>query len=179
MSASVIVFTDGAFEDGRATWGAVVLDPLTGAAFVYHGVVPKSLLNSWLEGSDHKQCVSQVESYATLLVRYAFVETLRSRCAIFFIDNEAARFSLIKGSSPSPSMLRLTAAFHALGEDSPCAIWLERVPSPSNIADLPSRGQHREAAEMLGAECMGDISLPLPVARSLIDDPSLPSNLYA
>ena len=179
MSASVIVFTDGAFEDGRATWGAVVLDPLTGAAFVYHGVVPKSLLNSWLEGSDHKQCVSQVESYATLLVRYAFVETLRSRCAIFFIDNEAARFSLIKGSSPSPSMLRLTAAFHALGEDSPCAIWLERVPSPSNIADLPSRGQHREAAEMLGAECVGDISLPLPVARSLIDDPSLPSNLYA
>lgn len=55
----VLIFTDGAFEGGRATAGAVVLDTATGEGTCFEVEVPQVLLNKWLETAD--QVISQVE----------------------------------------------------------------------------------------------------------------------
>lgn len=68
---------------------------------------------------------------------------------IFFVDNEAARYALIHGSSPSVTLLKIAQAFHSCSGADSAIVWLERVPSPSNIADLPSRGLISEAAQLV------------------------------
>ena len=39
IETPVLIFTDGAYEDGKATWGAVILDEHTGTSVVHHGKV--------------------------------------------------------------------------------------------------------------------------------------------
>ena len=58
---------------------------------------------------------------------------------LIFIDNEGSRFSLIKGYSKAAAITHICAlASNAL--DSYCIMpWYSRVPSLSNLADLPSR----------------------------------------
>ena len=56
---------------------------------------------------------------------------------------------MIHGSSPSVSLLKVVQAFHSCSVADSSIVWLERVPSPSNIAELPSRGRMQEAAHLV------------------------------
>ena len=86
-------------------------------------------------------------------------ETIKNRDVIFFLDNNSSKDALVRGISSSfaSSMLvkasRLACARHAI------AAWFDRVPSPSNLADDPSRGQC-EVLLGMGATRVRAISLP-------------------
>ena len=83
--------------------------------------------------------VNQVELHPVTVALSVWSKVLEERDVIFWIDNEAARFGLIKGTSPVPEsrtmiedswdMLTLGAIF----------AWFARVPSSGNPADAPSR----------------------------------------
>ena len=94
-----------------------------------------------------------------MVMRFLYRDLLLNRPCIFFIDNEATRIALLKGASPSISLFRMTHAISVLDSAKPCGIWYERVPSFSNISDLPSRGKSEEAAALIGGVCKGDIFL--------------------
>ena len=64
----VLVYTDGAFETGVGTWGAVVVDRAGKSNFVHHGQVPRAVLDCW-----HDR-VGDVEMYAFLILRYHYKE---------------------------------------------------------------------------------------------------------
>ena len=105
----VVIFTDAAWENGRASLGAVILDPLSGKKLVLDGLVPQSLVDFWLE-TVGKQLISQIELYAALCVQsHAF---LRGRLSLFFLDNNAALHGLIKSTSPTVTMQRMLAHFY-------------------------------------------------------------------
>ena len=76
-----------------------------------------------------------MESYAAVLVRHAYVNLMHIRYCLLFIDNDASRWSLIKASSSSGSMLALAQAIYLPEADKPYSTWIERIPSASNIAD--------------------------------------------
>ena len=59
----------------------------------------------------------------------------------FFIDNQGVLDCLIKGYSSELHMKRLLCCFERDDSEDPCLPWFTRVPSPSNISDLPSRGK--------------------------------------
>ena len=63
----------------------------------------------------------------------------RGRRSILFVDNDAARHALIKGYTSSLASARLVASFWEGEAALASYCWVERVPSPSNIADGPSR----------------------------------------
>ena len=149
----VLIFTDAAFEEGKATWGAVALDPQSGLREVAGGEVPTSLVAQWQENGG-EQVIAQAETFACLLARVHYRNLIAKRRTIFFVDNEACRFSLIRGSSRSRSMLQLVQEFHNAGEDDLSISWIERVPSASNPADAPSRGVPQEAAQVVGGACV-------------------------
>ena len=65
------------------------------------------------------------------------------------VDNESARFALIKASSGKTSMQAMATFFHELDAVYPAFCWIERVPSKSNPADLPSRGETASAVALL------------------------------
>ena len=80
-------------------------------------------------------------------MRHKLKERLAGRRVIYFIDNEAARFSLLKGTSGKESMQQLTAAFHAVDLSFPSVAWAERIPSKSNPSDAASRGRSNECVK--------------------------------
>ena len=74
---------------------------------------------------------------------------MRHRPIIHFVDNDAARFALIKGSSPTRDSTWLTGLYWEAETSVGSFSWFERVASQSNPADAPSRG---EACEELFTE---------------------------
>ena len=132
----VLIFTDGAYENGVATAGAVVVDGPMRLAYVIK--VPESLVKLWTKVAG-EQIISQVEMWALVTVRWCLRKLLHGRRVIEWIDNEAARVSAIKSNSPSVSMKVLARILADLEINWPSFSWTERVCSFSNPADLPSR----------------------------------------
>ena len=71
------------------------------------------LIRHW-QATGQQQVISQAELAVVVAMRHMLKERLSGRRVIYFIDNEAAKFSLLKGTSGKESMQQLTAAFHAV-----------------------------------------------------------------
>ena len=111
--------------------------------------------------------ISQAELAVVVAMRFMLGARLNGRRIIYFIDNEAARFAILKGTSGKDSMQRLAAAFHAAALSHPCIAWVERVPSPSNPSDSPSRGRADECVKAIGGVYAGKIGLPEEVREAI------------
>ena len=161
VKSPLIIYTDAAFEKGVATWGSIVFDRHSGLTAVHWGVIAESLIAAW-QFSSGEQIISQAEAYAVLVTRHRYRDTFLNRPSLWFIDSEAARYSLIKGASPSLSMfliIREVSTVSMIDSSQPTGAWYERVASSSNIADLPSRGDHMKACELVRGLPKGDIVL--------------------
>ena len=132
-----MVFTDSAFEGGVATAGALVIDPLRGPPLVFDGVVPHEVVSKWMEAGS-KQVISQAELFVLVCMRVGLKHSFHRRKVLFFADNEAARFAIIKATSGSSSMQQLASAFHECDCEHECFHWIERVSfsfKPCRFAD--------------------------------------------
>ncbi|CAE7834919.1 unnamed protein product [Symbiodinium sp. CCMP2592] len=161
--APIHIFTDGAWERGRAGIGAVIFDTASGKSWTYEGLVPEPLILRW-EADVGTQLICQIELYAVVCLRWALASTFGHRRLIWWIDNESARYGLIKGISDSPSMSSLIQAFALADSKAPSYSWYERVPSFSNIADGPSRGDSAEALTV----CTNKVGIDYPLGENLI-----------
>ena len=65
---------------------------------------------------------------------------LNHRRVFLAVDNESARCAMIKAASAAPCLRALCGLIAELDLESPTLRWLVRVPSSSNSADAPSRG---------------------------------------
>lgn len=154
----ICIFTDGSWENGEAGVGAVVIDRLNDVKRVFAGNVGNFLIDMWTKHSPHIIC--QIELYVLVLLRWLLKEEMKHRRCIFFVDNDAARFSTIKGSSSSDTMRGLVRAFFAFDLTHPTYSWIERVPSSSNPADSPSRGKPGEACSLFGISTWEELTDP-------------------
>ena len=145
----ILIFTDGCWEKGYAGIGVVIVDLFSGEKMVCRGVVPGILLERW-KNMVGEHVICQIELYVMVLARWLFKDWFHNRRTIWWVDNDAARFCIIKGLSPSLSMKALIREFYAVDAQVPTYSWVERVPSLSNIADGPSRDDCNEALELLG-----------------------------
>ena len=169
----IIIYTDGAFGEDLADWGAIVLDTATNTRECFAGRVPAFLLEAW-RGFVGEQLISQIEMYAVLCIRWHARHLLHGRRAILFIDNEACRYCLIKGRSPSDPLFRMAHACSCLEGAMPCYLWYERIASYCNPADLPSRRQAEQACRRWNLKLGGYISLPSELYTSIIDGVPFP-----
>ncbi|CAE7664556.1 unnamed protein product [Symbiodinium sp. CCMP2592] len=162
----ILVWTDGAWEPAKAFAGigAVILDASSGVSRVFQGQVPERLVVRWREEVG-EQIICEVELYALLMIRAGLQNFLSGKRIIFFIDNDAARSVVLRGQSRSDAMHRLALALSMVDAVAPCISWIERVPSSSNIADWPSRGEGWKAQKVVRATEVE----PYLVDQSLID----------
>ena len=136
----ILVFFDGAYDDGVATAGAIVFDPSDNQTWVCEIPVPDQTRDLWLKEAG-RQIISQVEAWAMLVLRFEFRHLLCNRPALAWIDNESARLSLVKGTSDSHTLRSIARLYHLIEISHPAMVWLERAASFSNPGDGPSRGQ--------------------------------------
>ena len=162
----VAIFTDGAWEDDRATAGAVLVDGNRRLAFKI--VVPQVLIDHWVEHAGD-QIISQIELWALLALRWHQREFLAGRRVIEWIDNEAARVCAIKANSPSVTMKAMTRLMAHIELKWPSFSWTERVCSHSNPADLPSRDRMAEALQRYNLSEGGTIDVTSDLANCLLE----------
>ena len=102
----ILVFTDGSWEAGHAGLGAVIVDTADGSSWVLSGQVPEALLAKWKDLVG-EQLICQIELYVMVVLRWSFSRRFMNRRPLWWVDNDAARFALIKGISPSLTMKQL------------------------------------------------------------------------
>ena len=175
-SKTILIFTDGSWEDGFGGLGAVLLDESSGSRVVVQDQVPEGLLSLW-KGLVGDQLICQIELLAMVLVRWQWKHELHNRKVLLFVDNNSARGGTVKGRSSSPTMDDLIKAFYSIEVHLPSFWWIERVPSKSNPADEPSRMEGRAAADRWGAtfvngfSCLDTVSTWLSQAAANRKDP--------
>ncbi|CAJ1442762.1 unnamed protein product, partial [Effrenium voratum] len=145
----ILIFTDGAWESGVASAGVAMYFPQEGGGVVAPIAVPDELVKLWLDEVGD-QLICQIEMFAFLAIRWIFSDALSNRFTIAWIDNDAARFACVKGTSRSVSLQAMARVLQHLEAQDPSLVWYERVASFSNPGDMPSRGKVRASATLLG-----------------------------
>jgi hypothetical protein len=132
------------------------------------GDIPPKLVEAWrADGS--QQTICQAELFPILLVKEHFKHQMYNRRVIHFIDNEPAKHGLIKASSNSRHSQAIIKAFHKIEMHWPSVSWFARVPSHSNIADAPSRGEIVQTASLLDGQVILLHDLADSLAEALIE----------
>ena len=84
--------------------------------------------------------------------KVVWVARLRGRPLLTLMDNESARFGLIAGYSPVVASAELITASAMLDARLSLHQWCARVPSPSKVADGPSRLDFAEVLALGGEQ---------------------------
>ena len=124
-------------------------------------------LMTWARRMSPRSSV-RLSFYAVVLLRFMLGKTFCNRRVLIFVDNDAARFCLIRGLSRSSTMGSLVEAFDSLDGKDPMLYWIERVASFSNIADGPSRGASDDAMTLVGARVTESFCLHEDLSRLLL-----------
>ena len=92
-------------------------------------------------GEPHrKQIIFEAETLAAVVAFMLWASRCENKRCILFVDNEATKFSLLRGSSDNSVVDFLAEQFVEMEALVHTFTWLARVPSSCNIADAPSRG---------------------------------------
>ena len=144
----ILIFTDGAHEEEVTGDGGIMIDPHTCEVAGFGRNMRKRLKERLSMKGKKKQIIGQAELYPALCARRLWKEKIKGRDVIHFVDNDAARFALIKGSPPCLESAWLVQSFWTDESETNCRSWIARVPSRSNIADGPSRDDGAESEKI-------------------------------
>ncbi|CAE7042071.1 unnamed protein product [Symbiodinium natans] len=139
-SETVYAFTDASQEglQGLEMGLGAVLFNQEGHILCWFGIVlPHDLAEKLLQGKS--KVINELESIAVLLLFILAREFLRGKHVMCYLDNEAARITLLKLTSDSEALTLLSNACALLEQELEMIPFYARVPSKSNVADAPSR----------------------------------------
>ena len=151
----VLVFTDGAYEpegdEMQGSAGLVIIDVVDNFKVVQPVVVPVELHQHWKRGGS-KLLIALMELWPIAVAIQSYGKKLYNRRCLSFIDNNAVRDGLIKGSSPLCDMFSLLSVASLDIATFSLSMWFTRIPSKSNPSDDPCRGRSSAMAKLLGAK---------------------------
>ena len=126
-------------QNGRVvTMGAVLFSPRCTGPQYFGGIIPDAFIREWNSGGS-VHVVSQAELLPIVSVRLTFEALLVHAWVIYFIDNDGVKAALVNGNTKCLASMKLLALAARLEMSTRSNSWYTRVPSPSNIADAPSR----------------------------------------
>ena len=139
---NALIFTDACYERSSRDWpcgiGGILILP-DNQTFSFS--VPLDSHDRQLLGEDvKKQIIFEAETLAALVALALWHDKIECMKCFLFVDNEGAKFSLLKGVSDNTVVDFLVERFAELEAKANLFLWISRVPSKSNIADEPSRG---------------------------------------
>ena len=140
--SKVVILTDAALEqnDTVGTVGLVavrIVDDKVVERFFFADTAPKEIMA--LMQNVSKRAIAGLELLAGVV---AVVLFRRMECLgrmFLFVDNEAARASLISMNSSVDTHNALLKFLNEVASQQSLFLWAARVPSASNLADKPSR----------------------------------------
>ena len=130
--------------------GGLMFDGVAQGSEYFGGVVVDVIVAAWLKAGGKNRAIHQAEVYPALIAIELWAERLRGRRVIMFVDNDAAKEAIIKGTSASSASAKLVTNLWCRAAEAELYVWVERVPSSANPADAPSR---RACPELERAGC--------------------------
>jgi hypothetical protein len=143
-SLPVLIFTDGACEDSdtpgvqNATVGGVLRGRGAIADRFFGATVPADIVAS-LALQSGAQVIGQIELAPIWIAKRLWHDSIVDSRVVHYVDNNSAKFGMIRGYSRVSSSGKLIDACWGLDAELGAASWFSRVPSPSNVGDAPSR----------------------------------------
>ena len=135
----------------------MVVDPVSKQYQFFGKRLGDKLVQRWRSGGKD-QVICQAELIAIPIALTTWSQILTGRDVLVFIDNDPAREGLIRGSSVSVDSTNYIRACRLLCASIGAAPWYARVASPSNLSDLPSRGDFRLLLDS-GATCVEPVAV--------------------
>ena len=139
---NLLIFTDACYEPEHPSWpcglGGVTIH---GGNRYFFSLALDAEVRALLGEGTKKQIIFEAETLAALLAVYVWKDLFGSGRVVLFVDNEGTKFSLLKGLSDNELVDRMAELFARLECAEHVTAWIARVPSKSNIADPPSRGE--------------------------------------
>ena len=135
LALPIVVYSDASFENGVLRLGWVIFapncTPLGGTT-----VVPHQVVSSWKERS---QQIFPGETLCALVLPLLYPTTLESHDLLWFVDNEAAVSTLIRGTTSELDVHLIAQCSLVRLARLGCRLWLEWIDSESNPSDGLSR----------------------------------------
>jgi hypothetical protein len=136
------VYIDAAYEPESRTGGlGGALFNSGGDCIAWFGIpLPQTVCCEF--GAELKQTIIyELELCASVLALDYWAHRMQGGLQICFGDNDAARFSLIRGNCASFVATKLME--HHLRREAECnlCVWFARVPTEANVSDYPSRDE--------------------------------------
>ena len=149
----VVVLTDASFQRETMTGelGIVVWVPWLDQYFYSSSALPPWVVSLWTGIEERDTFISPAEALVAACAYVTFDWLLRGQLVHHFVDNEAAKAGLIKGTSSSPHTAWVLLDYHIAIVELQCDPWVGFVYSEDNLSDPPSRGDFR-LMESLGAK---------------------------
>ena len=136
-----LVFTDASFEPNfTGGLGGVLISPFGSVVSWFSLPLCADDIRPLLPMAADTG-IGELETVAVVLAFMLWEHKLSSTECVAYLDNEGARFALVKGYSASWAITRICHIFATTCEQHTVLPWCARVPSCSNIADHPSRNK--------------------------------------
>ena len=134
------MFTDACFDSETKSGGigGVLIGPTGSVVSWFSSVVDHHLCNSFMD-ENQEQAIGELEAFAVYVGLKLWSKTLSSRHVVCFVDNEGARYLILRGYSGNKTLDRIVHGVSLIEEDHCIFSWYARVPSEANVADHPSR----------------------------------------
>ena len=142
-------------------------DPEDQALETFGQDIGEDLLRLLSSNGDKRQVVGQSELIPCHAAQTIWKDRLKNRRVVTYIDNEAARYGLIKGTSPTRDSAWFIQVFWTAEAKNESNSWIERVPSASNCADGASRGRFK-TLQTTNLQ-VRKIQLPITYEQDLVD----------
>ena len=115
-------------------------------------IVPGAIVDHW-RSLGKTQLIAELELLQILVFFQHYRSLCKNRRVLLFVDNNAIRDAIVKGTSKSLSVHRMWAEA--------CLCWVSRVLIKSNLGDFPSRQKPKLAAEIIkGSSESSETRLP-------------------
>ena len=133
-----IIYTDASWSDkrGQGRIAALLFDRSSGVLLeVLSSAAPARLATLFRDSS----VIYGLELFALVACFAVWQAVLAGFQVTAYVDNDPASNGLVKGSAPHPISQNFIRRFWQLTLTRSISVWLERVPSPINWADMPTR----------------------------------------
>ena len=139
LSDYIHVYVDAAFEPGKHSGVGGLAVSSDGSPLLFFSEEVSSEDLRLILDDEQKTAIQELEMLALLIGFELCQSYLTESRGVFFTDSEAVRTSFLRSHSNNEKCHRILHSIFSLEDSIETQIWLERVPSQSNPADVLSR----------------------------------------
>ena len=139
LTEHVHIYVDASFEeDGYSGIGGVMYD-MSGVPVAFFSEAIFADLVEEVKAAHQVSIMQELEMFAFLAAMTLWKGMIENKRVVMFTDGESVRGSFLKTWSNNNQCSFLLSKIFQVEANCMCQVWLERVPSQSNPADVMSR----------------------------------------